>query len=99
MYSPVAGTEAPAWEQNKYYSLASNTYTLTTEAPADWATTYANYYTLAYQKVNLAADANNNVGVAAQMYYTVKSYEALKTGDKVTGYKFVLEVQEFAPIS
>ena len=29
----------------------------------------------------------------------IYSYEALKSGDKVTGYKFVLEVDEFAPIS
>ena len=101
-YTAVTGATAPTWAANTYYSKVDNRYTLTTAAPADWATTYTSYYTMEYtdvHKADLKADAEHNVAVAAQMYYTVKSYEKTEKNGQVTGYKFVLEIQECAPIS
>lgn len=39
-----AGDSAPEFVAGKYYSKEGTTYTVLTEAPADWATTYTTYY-------------------------------------------------------
>jgi len=45
VYNAVTGETAPEWVANTYYSKSGNAYILTTEQPADWATTYTSYYT------------------------------------------------------
>jgi len=46
IYTKVpAGSSAPQWAANTYYSKSGNTYTVLQTQPDDWATNYTNYYT------------------------------------------------------
>lgn len=45
-YVKVTGDSAPTWAANKYYSYSAGSYTVTESQPANWATTYTDYYVL-----------------------------------------------------
>ena len=74
-----AGEAAPEWEANKYYSKTDNSgiYTLTTEAPANWATTYTQYYTKSgdtYTPVPEAGVGEDPPTWTANTYYSKRGY-------------------------
>ena len=98
-YTAVTGASAPTWAANTYYSRTGTegnyTYTLVAAEPADWATTYTNYYTgeLTYNKVNWSSE--NTPVVGAKMYYNV---DKIDYNGKVTSVKATLKVYKIDPI-
>ena len=103
VYTAVTGESAPTWAANTYYSKSGETYTVTTSAPSDWATTYTNYYKVDHveyddvNKVNWTSE--NTPVVGAKMYYTVGELKYNKNSeDKVTSVTATLNVYNIDPI-